>query len=386
MSDDHAILNEYGSDGSAEDCLLIARDFLGKGQLSLAASALDRAYGLAPDRPELTQQRGDLLDELAVVECGLRFRYIPAGTFLMGPEDGEKDERPRRAVRTDGYWLSETTVSWAKYCQLMGWSPPPGGFLSGSEAKTLERMARFALIESNKIRLQYCEDTTSRARNWHAHTHGKIVGGAESKSFQEFFGSPQRADPGLPFQYDQKPIVSVSWQDAMELCEKMSHLSTRIEDSGKGKIGKASYRLPSEEEWEKAARGGLLDCRYAWGNEPPAENSCDFNRFDAFSILPSRSFAPNGYGLFAMCGSVWEWTSSRYDAQACSSPNPPVDASGRSPSESVRVLRGGSWADCAEAVTVSFRMPRASQSWREGPSGGHMSPNIGFRICRELVR
>jgi sulfatase modifying factor 1 len=377
MTGDHPILDEYGLGGSVDDYLSAGRDLLRRGESHLAATALDRAFGLAADNQEVVAERAALLNKLTVDELGLRFRYVPAGTFLMGSEDGDPDERPQHPVRTGQFWLSETTVSWARYCQLMNWTMPPHSFPPEAEVKALGRDATFALYEANKIRLQYCEDATKRARNWHSHAEGEVGSNGDTKSFQEFFGAPDRDDPNLPFQYDQKPMVSVAWQDVDELCETLVGRPSWLDRLRRGTEPGVVYRLPTEAEWEKAARGGLIGCRYAWGNDEPSETNCDFNRFEAFSILTARSFPPNGYGLFAVCGSVWEWTSTAYDSDAYRNPvSRPISP------DQPRVLRGGSWADCAEAVTVSFRMPRLSKSWREVPWGGHMSPNIGFRICR----
>jgi formylglycine-generating enzyme required for sulfatase activity len=91
------------------------------------------------------------------------------------------------------------------------------------------------------------------------------------------------------------------------------------------------------------------------------------------------SFAPNGYGLYAVNGCVWEWTSDWYD-RGYYGDAPDNDPTG--PAEGrEKVLRGGSWADCAEALTVTFRMSRASASWRDGTWGQARAPNIGFRLC-----
>jgi formylglycine-generating enzyme required for sulfatase activity len=129
-----------------------------------------------------------------------------------------------------------------------------------------------------------------------------------------------------------------------------------------------------------AARGGLVGARYAWGNEPPVFGLCDFGRFENFSIIPPRVLPPNAYGLYGMCGGVWEWTADWYDAQYYE--DSPVDAPTGPPSGKQKVVRGGSWADCAEIVTVSFRASRESSSWRDEQWGQHLTPNIGFRLCR----
>ncbi len=296
-----------------------------------------------------------LLDQLAVVEHGITFRYIPAGSFLMGSTTGEPDEQPVHSVELDEFWLAETPVSWSTFCALMDWQPPPHACPKGDAEDGSS--PSFYLAQENKIRLQYCEDETLRARDWHSHLPGE-----EGK---DFFGKALRADPLSPWTYERKPMISVSWQVAEALCNRLSN-------------AEVLYRLPTEAEWEKAARGGLINCTYPWGNDPPTPERCDFNRFDELSILPMRQFPPNGYGLYAMSGGVWEWTSDFYDASyyAESPARNPIAQNG-----SERVLRGGSWADCAETVTVSFRMSQESSGSDEG-WGGHFAPNIGFRLCR----
>src|SRR5262249_16850884 len=118
---------------------------------------------------------------------------------------------------------------------------------------------------------------------------------------QELFGSPERHDPESPWHYAAKPMVSVSHEEAMTLCRRLS-------------TGAVVYGLPTEAQWEKAARGGLIGARHSWGDDPPSLARCDFDRFDKFSILPMRTFPPNGYGLYAMNGGVWEWTLDWYQA------------------------------------------------------------------------
>ena len=144
------------------------------------------------------------------------------------------------------------------------------------------------------------------------------------------FGSPERNDPEAPWQYDTKPMVAVGWQEVEELAHRLSTPAVR-------------YQLPSEAQWEKAARGGLIGCRYAWGDEPPTPEPCDFDRFGEFSIRPMTTFAPNGYGLYAVHGCVWEWTRDWYDRDFYRE-SPDSDPTGSSEGEQ-RVLRGGSWAD-----------------------------------------
>jgi len=322
------------------------------GHLELAATAYDLAFGLLPDNPIIADARNAILDKLSVTVGSLRFRYVPGGTFLMGSELGDDDERPVHLVEVDAFWMSDTPVSWAAYCDILGWQPPPMGRpLEADESYQSFSDSFGHLREENKIRLQYCEDGTTQAHDWHA--HAGIL-----------YGPPPREDPRRPIRYDRKPMVSVSWQDAELLCAHLSH---------PGKV----CRLPSEAEWEKAARGGLIGKRYPWGDTLPDHEQCDFDRFNEFSIQPFRRFSPNSYGLYAMSGCVWEWTSDWYDVRAYARKlSRPYAEEGVA-----RALRGGSWADCAEAVTVSFRMSRGSISWGSNSWGDHVSPNIGFRLC-----
>lgn len=368
MEDVADILDAYGPVGDAGEAVVIADHFLERGQERLAASALDRAYGLDPDSDFIAKQRQALLDRLAVTEHGIYFRYIPAGAFLMGSAEGEPDERPVHPVRVEDFWLSDTPITWAAYCDLMGWLPPHAG---RPREMPGARRAGFALSGENKIRLQYCETYTRQARDWHAHAADMTWtrGDGTEVSAREIFGPIDRDQPERPMKYNVKPMVSISWADARALGAQLS-------------TAEIQYRLPTETEWEKAARGALIAARYSWGDDPPDPSRCDFGHFGDFHIAPPRAFPRNGYGLHGMCGGVWEWTEDIYDALAYRSDRPPITTA-RADHEWQRVLRGGSWADCAEAATVSFRMGRRSVSWRseEGPRP-HMAGNIGFRLCR----
>jgi formylglycine-generating enzyme required for sulfatase activity len=360
--------SEPAGTGHVPSLLNLARELRDRGNLPTAATAYDRAHALDPENTEIAAERAKLLDSLAVVEHGIRFCFIPAGTFLMGDDFGDPDERPVHQVELNDFWLSETPLSWSTYCDLMGWSPPPGGFPAGAQRASPSDPLWF-LHEANKIRLQYCEDATRHAVDWHAHAapHDWTRGDGEIVGSRTLFGTPPREDPRRPWRYDRKPMVSIAWEEAEELCSRLAS-------------GTITYRLPTEAEWEKAARGGRAGARYPWGNAPPTVDSCDFNRFAELSILPMRRFPPNGYGLFSMSGSVWEWTRDFYDATYyAESPrrNPEGSSQG-----SEHVLRGGSWTDCEEAVTVSFRLSRRSVPWHDANWGPHFTPNIGFRICR----
>jgi formylglycine-generating enzyme required for sulfatase activity len=302
-----------------------------------AATCYDAAFGLDPSDSGLTDARASLLDRLAVTEHGLAFRYVPAGTFAMGSETGDPDEQPIHTVELGEYWLSDVPISWTDFCALMSWEPPPSGFpvIAEAEAEGGGVHPHFHLAQGNKIRRQYCGPHTDHN----------------------------------PSDYAERPMVAVSWQSAEALGGELSTQTVR-------------YRLPTEAEWEKGARGGLVGAVHPWGDGPPTHDACDFNHFGEFLLRPSRDLPPNGYGLRNMCGGVWEWTRDRYDALFYRESERRDPCSVATSDSDERVLRGGSWSDCAEVCTVSFRMARASRIWSDQAWGGHDTPNVGFRLFR----
>ena len=129
----------------------------------------------------------------------------------------------------------------------------------------------------------------------------------------------------------RRPVINVSWDDAQDY---VAWLSARTG---------GAYRLPSEAEWEYAARAGTTT-KYSWGNEIGVNRAnCGANRCgDQWEYTaPAGSFRPNAFGLFDMHGNVWEWVQ---DCWQASHAGAPVDGSERLSGDcAVRVLRGGSW-------------------------------------------
>ena len=158
--------------------------------------------------------------------------------------------------------------------------------------------------------------------------------------------------------YTNHPVVHVDWNDAQNYCRW------------------TGGQLPTEAEWEKAARGGLEGKKYPWSNEEPscqksAENGAQFSDCSGETISVG-SFSANGYGLFDLSGNVWEWVSDWYDSgYYASSPsnNPSGPSSGNS-----RVLRGGSWLNNEYYL-------RSANRYRYYPTYTS-SGNLGFRCSR----
>jgi formylglycine-generating enzyme required for sulfatase activity len=224
---------------------------------------------------------------------------IPEGFFLMGSETGADNEKPRHRVWVDGFEIGKFPVTNREY--------------------------RIFVEEA----------------------------GAEEPPF---WSEPMFAHPG-------KPVVGVSWHDAVGYCE---WLSRRIGDS---------FRLSTEAEWERAARGGLEGKLYPWGDELPSET--DWPGYDIESDGPERVglCAPNGFGLYDMCASVHEWCSDFYDAgfyQNSPGRNPSGPSTGRR-----KASRGGSWRH-----KIKFSRCAA----RSSLNPAFRYADYGFRVARSPRR
>ena len=201
------------------------------------------------------------------------------------------------------------------------------------------------------------------------------ITGAE---YRAFCLSKGRKMPNLPLKNwdDSHPIVGVSWGAANSYCKWLS------QQTGK------KCRLPTEAEWEYAARGGGKEIRYAWGNGKPKgkrgasvagkkihDQYPDRDIFEGYedgfeTTAPVGSFEPNKLDLYDMSGNVWEWCYDWYGSYADSAETNPVGAI----AGDMRVCRGGDW--CSRVVYT-----RCSYRGKMKPT--LEAPNIGFRIVVE---
>ena len=228
---------------------------------------------------------------------GMKLVLIPAGEFLMGSPDSDKDarddEKPQHRVRiTRPFYLGATEVTQGQYRAVTGQSP------------------------------------------------------------SHFKGS------------DDLPVEQVSWNDAIAFCDKLSELE-------KGQLGGASYRLPTEAEWEYACRAGSTT-RYSFGDD--AARLGEFAWYDGNSggkTHPVGQKRPNALNLYDMHGNVWEWCQDWYDKDYYGQ-SPGADPPGPAQAAS-RVDRGGSW----------FGNPQLARSaYRLGSDPGDRGNDLGFRAAR----
>lgn len=265
---------------------------------------------------------------------GIIMVYIPPGFFTMGSNGFDK-EKPPHDVYLDGYWLCKTEV-------------------------TVKQFRLF--VESTGYKTQ--AETGDGAHVW---TGEKW----EKRSDVNW------KNPGFP-QAEDHPVVCISWHDAVEYCNWLSR--------EKG----LKFKLPSEAQWEKAARGS--DGRwFPWGNDPPSGDKVNFadkqlwlkekhswadqNIDDGYTYtapVGSYSAGTSLYGLLDMAGNVCEWCADWHDGEYYKN-SPPKNPKG--PSEgSRRVLRGGGWISVAVDLRCTGRYHSITPSDR--------NPYLGFRLCQ----
>ena len=306
--------------------------------------------------------------------------WIPGGTFTMGTNDPSMawpDEQPPHRVEVAGFWIDEHEVTnrqFAEFVKATGYvtlaekapsveeilkqSPP------GTPPPPPEVLVPGALVfEPSPGRIDLRDVT-----GW-----WKWVPGANWRH-------PAGPDSNIDGK-DDHPVVQVAWDDAVAYAKW------------------AGKRLPTEAEWERAARGGLDAKPYAWGDTPPDDAKPqaniwqgDFPRSnsakDGFDrTAPVKSYPPNGFGLYDMAGNVWEWCADWYrpDLYAARShlgtardptgPNGPAQAPDGSFTAPMRVQRGGSFL-CNDSYCSRYR-PGA----RHGCTPDTAASHGGFRCA-----
>jgi formylglycine-generating enzyme required for sulfatase activity len=225
---------------------------------------------------------------------------------------------------------------------------PAGEFCMGSETGfPAERPVHKVMIESYWISTHLV--TNAQYKQFVSDADYRVPFVDDPRAARDNWDVQQRT---YPTGRAQHPVVLVSWHDAFAYCAW------------------AGGRLPTEAEWESAARGGLEGKLYPWGDEIDPSRANYDNRNGTTLV---GSYTPNDYGLYDAAGNVWEWVTDWYDPKYyLTSPptNPPGPSQG-----STRVLRGGAWLLFPQFCRVSYR-------FREGPD--FRFNLIGFRLARSL--
>jgi formylglycine-generating enzyme required for sulfatase activity len=272
-------------------------------------------------------------------------RWIAGGAFRMGSADFYPEERPVREVQVTGFWIDERPVSVADFRRFVKATahvtvaeraPAPEDFPDAHP----EQLVPGSLV----FRRSRGPVDLRNVRNWWSYVPGACWSRPEGPGSDTY----TRA---------RHPVTQVAYDDAAAYATW---------------AGKA---LPTEAEWEYAARGGLDGATYAWGDEPfpdgrPMANTWqgDFPwqnlRLDGYEgTSPPGAFPPNGYGLLDMTGNVWEWTCDPFDAASVGS------ASGASCGRRSHASRGRrtSPAQTGLRPCPCRRRPVASGAWLRSP-------------------
>jgi len=306
---------------------------------------------------------------------------IAGGTFAMGGDNQQAaaDEYPKHTVTVNPFYMDETEVTNAQFQKFVtathyittAEKKPDWEELKKTVAPGTPKPADELLQAASLVFKQ-----TSGPVDLNKYNQWWIwVQGADWKHPE----GPQSSIQGK----ENYPVVQISWDDAMAYCKW------------------AGKRLPTEAEWEFAARGGLTNNIYPWGNEPvnegkPKTNSWEGNfpyknlQTDGYiKSAPVKSFLPNGYGLYDMAGNVWEWCSDWYNynyykelaGKTTSNPaGPSASADPAEPYTPKRVLRGGSFL-CNDSYCSGYRVARRMKS---SPDTG--LEHTGFRCVKEVKK
>lgn len=322
-----------------------------------------------PDAPTIppccmpTRERAAILqDSLAASESRARITtgstdgmvHLPGGTFLMGTEDTSgfpaDGEGPVRAVTLDSFWIDCCAVTNESFYE----------FVNKTNYQTEAERFGWSFVFAGDL-----PDGGASAQE-----HDSVAG---VDWWKRIYGATWHAPEGPGSTIAERmthPVVHVSWNDAAAYAEW------------------AGKRLPTEAEWEYAARGGLQQTLYPWGDEltPGGEHHCNIwqgefphrnTADDGYtSTAPVDSYPPNGFGLYATTGNVWEWCADWFSPtwHLSASRHNPVGP----PAGAARAMRGGSYL-CHASYCNRYRVAARSSNTPDSST-----TNIGFRCVRDV--
>ncbi|MGS2779632.1 formylglycine-generating enzyme family protein [Robertmurraya sp. GLU-23] len=281
--------------------------------------------------------------------AGEHMVLIPGATFYMGdsykegfPQDGEA---PVKKVEISPFYMDPFAVTNQDFSVFV----KDTGYITESE-KYGWSFVFYQFVDQDKVEL------VQPSNHWWLPVK------------DAYWSQPEGKGSSIEDRMNH-PVVQVTWNDAMAYCEW------------------AGKRLPTEAEWEFAARGGLVKKRFPWGNEltPNGEHRCNIwqGTFPTYNDMrdgyigtaPVDTFKPNGYGLYNMSGNVWEWCSDyfdpRYNHSQIKDPRGPIRGRTRS-------MRGGSFL-CHDSYCNRYRVAA-----RNSNPPDTSSSNLGFRCVSDI--
>jgi sulfatase modifying factor 1 len=278
-----------------------------------------------------------------------RMIELPGGSFLMGTQDEEgfraDGEGPIRRIELSPFQIEPTTVTNGQFA----------AFVKATGYRTDAERFGFSFVFEGFL----SADTKRVAPVVDATPWWRAVS-------DSFWKQPEGPGSSITSRRNH-PVVHVSWSDAEAYCAW------------------SGTRLPTEAEWECAARGGLEQRRYPWGDEltPGGRHLCNIwqGQFPAVNTgedghlgtAPVKSYRPNSYGLYNVVGNVWEWCADWFSVDFHRT-GPRTDPTGP-PGGSARVMRGGSHM-CHDSYCNRYRVAARSSNTPDSSAG-----NIGFRVA-----
>lgn len=285
--------------------------------------------------------------------------WIPPQTTVLGSDAHYPEEAPAREVTVDGFWIQPyqvTNAQFAEFVDATGYvtiaeRPVDPDDFPGAPPENLVPGSMVFQRTAGPVDLRHLNQ-------WWTWTPGAC------------WNHPRGPRSSLKGR-EQHPVVHIAFADAEHYADW------------------AGLALPTEAQWETAARGGLAGAAYTWGDEPEQAGERLANYWHGeFPYLPETgygttkpvgSFAPNGYGLFDMAGNVWEWTTDWYGEDRATTPCCAADSlDPNQPQFTIprKVIKGGSFL-CADSYCMRYR-PAARRPQMVDTGMSH----IGFRCIK----
>ena len=289
------------------------------------------------------QRALDVVPAPLAIHADLRgtLRLVPGGFFDMGARKsshaGDLDA-PRRKVKVAPFAIAPTAVTNAQFAR----------FAAATGYRTVAEIEGWSFVFHLLVARPQANPRVPVGMPWWREVPGACWSAPEG--------------PGSSIQgREDHPVVHIAWYDAVAYCRW------------------SGLRLPSEVEWERAARGGLARQKFPWGNAFQPAGRPGMNTFEGSfpdapaagrnwrGTVPADSFEPNGYGLFNMTGNVWEWVADRF--------GPLPGSTDAAPPEHSRVQRGGSYL-CHASYCDRYHVHSRTRNTPDSTTG-----HAGFRVA-----